>query len=95
MKMIEKSGVKVGRIEGSESQAPCGSYWRWLDKSHLALFAADQVPEVRLLWHKIIFSGKLGAGGRSGGVMDNRSGRLANNRQVPSSQNCRRTGSEG
>lgn len=40
-----------------------GHYWRWVDKAHLAMLAAEKVPGARLLWHKIIFSGLVGGGG--------------------------------
>eukprot|EP00435_Cladocopium_sp_Y103_P075280 s7_g55.t2 len=52
--------------KGSHGQKASGSYWQWLDKAHIAILAASQVPGVRLLWHRIIFSGQLTGGGRSG-----------------------------
>ncbi|CAE7307165.1 pks3, partial [Symbiodinium sp. CCMP2456] len=61
-----QTDVKVTRDGQHGRNASGGSYWQWLDKAHLALQAASQVPRARLLWHRVIFSGKLQAGGRSG-----------------------------
>lgn len=61
-----QTDVKVTRDGQHGRNASGGSYWQWLDKAYLALQAASQVPRARLLWHRVIFSGKLQAGGRSG-----------------------------
>eukprot|EP00439_Symbiodinium_sp_Y106_P068053 s108_g11.t1 len=61
-----QTDVKVTRDGQHGRNASGGSYWQWLDKAHLALQAASQVPRARLLWHRVVFSGKLQAGGRSG-----------------------------
>ncbi|CAJ1433826.1 unnamed protein product [Effrenium voratum] len=61
-----QTDVKVTKDGSHGRNAKGGSYWQWLDKSHLALAAASQLPRARLLWHRIIFSGKLSGGGRSG-----------------------------
>lgn len=61
-----QTDVKVTKDGSHGQKAKSGSYWQWLDKAHIAILAASQVPGVRLLWHRIIFSGQLTGGGRSG-----------------------------
>merc|ERR1719362_1222706 len=62
-----QTDVKVSQDNRHGRNAGGGSYWKWLNKAHLAIGAASEVSGTRLLWHKIICSG-LGstAGGRSG-----------------------------
>lgn len=54
---VQSEHTAVSRL-GNE-----GCYWRWLDKSYLAISAMERVPGARLLWHKIIFAGLVGGGG--------------------------------
>mmetsp|Transcript_166913 Transcript_166913/g.530752 ORF Transcript_166913/g.530752 Transcript_166913/m.530752 type:complete len:343 (-) Transcript_166913:70-1098(-) len=71
VKQLSRGGgsVSQGSALGGASGSEEGRYWRWVDKAHLALLAAEKVPGSRLLWHKIIFSGNLsGGGGRNSGV---------------------------
>uniref|UniRef100_A0A7S4R9U0 DNA methylase N-4/N-6 domain-containing protein n=1 Tax=Alexandrium monilatum TaxID=311494 RepID=A0A7S4R9U0_9DINO len=75
--VLMQTDVKVPR-EGPRQRAGTGGsgaegcYWEWVDKAHLALQAAAQVPETRLLWHKIILpddrSPDAQGGGRSSSV---------------------------
>jgi len=61
-----QTDVKVTKDGDHGRNAKGGSYSQWLDKAHLAIMAASKVPGVRLLWHRIIFSGTLVGAGRSG-----------------------------
>mmetsp|Transcript_25882 Transcript_25882/g.56245 ORF Transcript_25882/g.56245 Transcript_25882/m.56245 type:complete len:336 (+) Transcript_25882:104-1111(+) len=72
VKQLSEGGGGVsqgGNASGSGGANNKGKYWRWVDKSHLAISAAEGIPGTRLLWHKIIFSGNMSAGaGRNSGV---------------------------
>ncbi|CAK9082246.1 unnamed protein product [Durusdinium trenchii] len=61
-----QTDVKVTKDGNHGRNAKGGTYWQWLNKAHLAILAASDMPGVRLLWHRIIFSGKIVGGGRSG-----------------------------
>merc|ERR1712151_652763 len=60
-----QTDIKVAQ-QSRGSKPVGGAYWQWLDKGHILAEAASTVPEVRLLWHKIIFSGTISGGGRNG-----------------------------
>jgi len=66
---VPRDGVRQKGKAGGNSAEGC--YWEWVDKAHLAMLAAAQVPETRLLWHKIILSDSRSLdarGGRSSSV---------------------------
>lgn len=62
-----QTDIRADRNDDQRRKSGDGCYWEWVDKAHLVLLAAARVPGARLLWHKIVFSGVVSAGGgRSG-----------------------------
>eukprot|EP00933_Yihiella_yeosuensis_P074568 TRINITY_DN8352_c0_g7_i1.p1 TRINITY_DN8352_c0_g7~~TRINITY_DN8352_c0_g7_i1.p1 ORF type:complete len:340 (-),score=52.86 TRINITY_DN8352_c0_g7_i1:262-1281(-) len=55
--ILMQTDVKVSESNAHRRGSCNGGYWEYVDKAHLVQLAADRVPGVRLLWHRIIVAG--------------------------------------